>query len=70
MIDTTQVLIEVGSTAIGLISTVAVLKADIRNLVGWVKRIDDKLDETSALAQELKGKVEVLPFKMVSGSSN
>ena len=60
MFDPTQAGIDAATFAIGLITTVGVLKADLRNLKGWVKRIDEKLDSTNDLTQELKGRVEVL----------
>lgn len=68
MIDPTELTIQIGSTLIGLLSTIAVLKADLRNLTGWVKSIDQKLDATSNLAAELKGKMELMPMRAASGN--
>jgi hypothetical protein len=37
------------------------LKSDVRNLTGWVTKIDDRLITTADTTAELKGKVESLP---------
>lgn len=37
------------------------LKSDVRNLTGWVARIDDRATATAQTTAELKGHVEVLP---------
>jgi hypothetical protein len=36
----------------------ATLKADVKNLNGWVKSVDARGEETAKLAAELKGRLE------------
>ena len=37
------------------------LKSDVRNLTGWVTKIDDRLTATAQTTAELKGHIESLP---------
>ncbi len=37
------------------------LKSDVRNLTGWVTKIDDRVTATAQTAAELKGHIQSLP---------
>jgi len=61
MIDYTEVGIAVlvqGATGIAIVATI---RTNLKNLAGWVSKIDNRLVETDRVARELKGHVEALP---------
>jgi hypothetical protein len=37
------------------------LKSDVRNLTGWVTKIDDRVTAAAQVTAELKGQVQTLP---------
>ncbi len=57
-----QVAAEIAVAAILQIGTLIWLlsgmKADVRNLTGWVRSIDERGAETARLASELKGRLD------------
>ena len=37
------------------------VKADVRNMTGWLKSVDSKAERAATLAAELKGHIDNLP---------